>query len=194
MKVLAIGERPLTRLTALADLDVQMLADRVDLRDTHVIRCRRPAELPAKLERMGARQQVTRLDVFDHGTEGMQMLGEGALFASDAMPGSKLVGLELALQLDPYLADTAQVRLLGCGTGEGTTGRMLLLKVARALGGDRIVFGTIDRRAEVGFECGGAGAAIEHQRLFSSVAALDTEAPRARRRLENMQAIVAALR
>lgn len=188
MKVFVIGERPLTRFTLISDLDIHMVAERVDAGDTHVVRCRRPEELPAKLERLGARRRITRLDVFDHGAEGMQMLGAGALFASDALPGTELVGIELARRIEPYLTETAQVRLLGCNTGEGRAGRLLLLKLARALGG-RIVFGTIDRVAEDDFDRGGYARVMEHQRLFSSAAALDDEAPAAMRRFENMRVV-----
>ncbi len=189
MNVLAIGERPLTKLTMIADLDIHMVADRMDSRDTRVVRCQRPEELPGKLERLGARGRIARLDIFDHGAEGMQMLGAGALFASDAFPGTALVGLELARQLAPYLDETAQVRLLGCSTAEGKAGRLLLLKLARAFGGHRIVFGTIDRVIEADFDREGYARVLEHQRLFSSSAALDAEAPRALRRFENMRAV-----
>jgi hypothetical protein len=187
--VFAIGERPLTKFTLIADLDIHMVAERVDSGDTHVVRCRQPAELPDKLERLGARRRVTRLDIFDHGAEGMQMLGAGALFASDALPRTELVGLELAKRIEPYLTDTAQIRLLGCNTGEGKSGRMLLLKLARALGGNRIVFGTIDRVVEDDFDGAGYARVMEHQRLFSSVAALDAEAPGAMRRFENLREV-----
>lgn len=193
MNVLAIGERPLTKLSMIADLDIHMVAERLDSRDTRVVRCRQPAELPERLAGLGAAGQIARLDVFDHGAEGMQMLGGGALFASDAAPGSALVGLELARRIAPHLADTAQVRLLGCNTAEGRAGRLLLLKLARALGGHRIVFGTIDRVVEADFDRGGYAPVMEHQRLFSSAAALDIEAPAAMRRFENMRAVREAL-
>ncbi len=189
MKVFAIGERPLTKLTMIADLDIYMVADRVDPGESHVVRCRRPEELPDKLERLGARGRIAQLDIFDHGAEGMQMLGAGALFASDAVPGSELVGLPLAARLAPYLTETAQVRLLGCNTGEGKAGRLLLLKLARALGERRIVFGTIDRVVEDDFDRAGYARVMEHQRLFSSVAALDAEAPGAMRRFENLREV-----
>jgi hypothetical protein len=193
MKVFAIGERPLTKFSLIADLDIHMVAGQLDSADTHVVRCKRPADLPEKLARLGARGRVTRLDVFDHGAEGMQMLGDDALFASDALPGSALVGHELARQLEPYLTETAQLRLLGCNTGEGKAGRMLLLKLARALGGSRIVFGTIDRVVAGDFDRQGYARVMEHQRLFSSIAALDAEAPEAMQRFENMRAVKAAI-
>jgi hypothetical protein len=193
VNVLAIGERPLTKLSMIADLDIHMVAERMTARDTCVVRCRQPAELPARLAALAARGPIARLDIFDHGAEGMQMLGGDALFASDAHPGSALIGLELARRIAPQLADTAQVRLLGCSTAEGRAGRLLLLKLARALGGHRIVFGTIDRVVEADFDAGGYARVMEHQRLFSSAAALDIEAPAAMRRFENMRAVREAL-
>lgn len=193
MNVLAIGERPLTKHSAIADFDIHKVAERLDSGDTAVVRCQQPAELPDRLARLGAQGRISRLDVFDHGAEGMQMLGGGALFASDAVPGSALVGLELARQIAPQLADTAQIRLLGCNTGEGRAGRLLLLKLARALGGHRIVFGTIDRVVEADFDGDGYARVMEHQRLFSSAAALDIEAPPAMRRFENMRAVREAI-
>jgi hypothetical protein len=150
LKVVAIGERPLTRLTRISDLDINLVADGMDASDVHVLRCRRPADLLEKLARLGARGRVARLDVFDHGAEGMQMLGEDALFASDSFAGTALVGDELARQLAPYLTETAHVRLLGRATGDGAAGRQLLRKLARALGANRIVSGTVERAAPDG--------------------------------------------
>jgi hypothetical protein len=161
----------------------------VDPGEAHVVRCRQPADLPDRLERIGARGRVEQLDIFDHGAEGMQMLGGGALFASDARPETELLGLPLAGRIAPYLTETAQVRLLGCNTAEGKAGRLLLLKLARALGERRIVFGTIDRVIEDDFDRAGYARVMEHQRLFSSIAALDAEAPRAMRRFENLREI-----
>jgi hypothetical protein len=148
MKVLAIGERPLLKLGWMAELDIDITAGWVGTGDAHVVRCRHPADLLGKLERLGARGRVAELDIFDHGAEGMQMLGAGALFASDLFPKSELVGLALAQKLDPYLTETAQIRLLGRHTGEGAAGRQLLAKLGRALGRQRRVVGMRDRAAE----------------------------------------------
>jgi hypothetical protein len=147
MKVLAIGERPLLKLGLMAELDIDVTAGWVGSQDAHVVRCRHPAELPGKLERLGARGRVTHLDIFDHGAEGMQMLGAGALFVSDAYPRSELGGIALARQLDPYLTEAAELRLLGRHTGEGAAGRQLLAKLGRALGRQRRVVGMYDRAA-----------------------------------------------
>lgn len=146
MKVLAIGERPLLKLGLMAELDIDT-AGWGGARDAHVVRCRNPAELPGKLERLGARGRVEQLDIFDHGAEGMQMLGDGALFASDAYPRTELVGIALALKLDLYLTEAAELRLLGRHTGEGASGRQLLGKLGRALGRQRRIVGMYDRTA-----------------------------------------------
>lgn len=199
MRVLAIGRRPLTALTAVADLDLYEVAARTARAaradgggDAVAVRCDGPAQLAEELERLGA-ARIERLDVFDHGAPGLQSLGDGELFASDASAASELIGREIAARIAPRLCDTAQVRLLGCNTGEGQAGRLLLLKLARALGGHRIVFGTIDRVIEGDFDRQGYAQVMEHQRLFSSIAALDMVAPDAARRFENMRGVREAL-
>lgn len=188
-----IGKRPLTAFTAIADLDNAMVAERMASDETCVVRCETPEDLPGALRRIAARNGITRLDILDHGAEGTQTLGNGTLFASDRSPSTELVGVDIAKQIAPYLAETAQIRLLGCNTGERKAGRMLLLKLARALGGHRIVFGTIDRVIEQDFDRNGYAQVMEHQRLFSSIAALDTEAPGAMQRFENMRRVKAAI-
>jgi len=193
MRVFAIGERPRTPSTVIADLDIHAVAARMVVGPTHVVRSAAAARLPADLACLSGPRGISRLDILDHGAEGIQTLGDGLLFASDASPESELIGLGLARAIEPYLAETAQIRLLGCNTGEGKAGRLLLLKLARALGGHRIVFGTIDRVAEASFDRDGYAAVMEHQRLFSSIAALDAEAPGAMRRFENMRAVRAAI-
>jgi hypothetical protein len=189
MNVLAVGRRPLSAFTAVADRDLALVAARAAAGSARVIRCDRPADLPAALEALGARGPIARLDVFDHGAPGLQQLGDGALFASDEAPSSALVGGDLAAALAPHLADTAQLRLLGCRTAEGRAGRLLLLKLARALGGRRIAFGAIDRVIEADFDRDGYAPVMDPQRLFSSLAALDGEAPEAMRRLDNLREV-----
>jgi len=193
MRVFVIGERPRTSAGQILDLDIHVVAARVTRGEARVIRCATPADLPGELGRIAAKQRIAQLDFLDHGGEGMQTLGDGLLFASDAAPDSELIGIELARQIEPLLTETAQLRLLGCNTGEGKAGRMLLLKLARALRGHRIVFGTIDRVGEADFDRDGYAEVMERQRLFSSIAALDAEAPGAMRRFENMRAVRSAI-
>jgi hypothetical protein len=193
MKVFVIGKRPPSRFNLVADHEINTVAARMSSRETHVLRCSEAVQLPAEIVAITEKRSITQLDILDHGGAGMQCLGDGLLFASDASPETELIGLDLAMQIEPYLTETAQVRLLGCNTGEGKAGRLLLLKLAGALGGHRIVFGMIDRVDAGNFDRDGYAEVMERQRLFSSIAALDAEAPSAMERFDHMREVRAAL-
>ena len=125
------------------------------------------------------------LDLFDHGAPGRVRMGSALLFASDAEPASELLGRDIASSLAPFLTETAQVRLLGCdtavlgepGSKDGLASRLLLLKLARALGGHRVVFGTITGLGRLHFGPRGFGRDREEVMLFSSLAAVDIAPP-----------------
>lgn len=194
MKVFLIGRRAIpTRLSQVSDLDIEAVAAQVRGPPPTVARCNGLDDVVQAVRTAGARRSIERLDLLDHGAEGIQSMGDSILFESDASPASPLLGREIALQIAPYLSETAQVRLLGCNTGEGPRGRLLLLKLARLLGRHRTVFGMIDRVIEADFDPDGYAPVMEHQRLFSSDAALEGEAPSAMQRFEHMRSARAAL-
>lgn len=188
MKVFLIGRRAApTRLSRVSDLDIEAVAAQVRGPPPSVARCDGLDDVLQAVRGAAAREPIDRLDLLDHGAEGIQSMGDAILFESDASPASPLGGRDLARQLAPYLSETAQVRLLGCNTAEGPRGRLLLLKLARLLGGHRTVFGMIDRVVEADFDAEGYAPVMEHQRLFSSDAALEGEAPSAMQRFEHMR-------
>jgi hypothetical protein len=194
MKVFLIGRRVTpTRLSQVSDLDIEAVAAHVRGPPPTVARCNGPDDVVQAVRGAAAWGSIDRLDLLDHGAEGIQSMGASILFESDASPASQLVGREIALQIAPYLSETAQVRLLGCNTAEGPAGRLLLLKLARLLGGHRTVFGMIDRVIEADFDPDGYAPVMERQRLFSSDAALEGEAPSAMQRFEHLRAARAAL-
>lgn len=189
MKVLLIGVRPPGAAPPIvSSLDIDAVARRLQPNHTFVRRCAGAEDFADAVKHAGARRLVDRLDILDHGAEGIQAMGDAVLWKSDAAPESALVGRELALDIKPYLSETAQIRLLGCSTAKGRAGRLLLLKLGRVLGPYRTVFGMIDRVVEDDFDAEGYAPALEHQRIFSSSAALEGEAPSSKQRLENLRA------
>jgi Domain of unknown function (DUF4347) len=195
MKMFLIGHRAeKTPLSVVSDLDINGVAAKLRRGAPAVMRCDGLEDFVLAIKHIGMWGSIERLDILDHGAEGVQSMGNAILFQSDASPESPLVGFEVAREIKPYLRDTAQVRLLGCNTAEGKAGRLLLLKLAKVLGGNRTVFGTIDRVIEDDFDQDGYATVMEHQRLFSSNAALEGEAPSAMQRFENMREARAALR
>jgi Domain of unknown function (DUF4347) len=194
VKLFVIGRRAIkTRLSLVSDLDIDAVAAHVRGPPPGVARCTGLDDFVTAVRRAAAARRIERLDILDHGAEGIQSLGQTILFESDGSPDSPLLGAEIARMLPPYLSETAQVRLLGCNTAEGPAGRMLLLKLARILGGHRTVFGMMDRVIEADFDADGYAPVMEHQRLFSSDAALEGEAPGAMQRFAHMRAARAAL-
>lgn len=167
-----------------------------------IVRCASPAEL---LEKLGAARNgelIDVLDIFDHGGAGFQWLGDAQVFRATANPRDSLqTGQATAGALRAHLSEVAHVRLLGCNTASdtvqrpgadgitagGSEGRLLLHKLARELGGRRLVFGTIRQIDSRMFE-GGAGfrREIENEHLFSSAGALDLTAPTAAERVEHL--------
>jgi hypothetical protein len=136
------------------------------------------------------------LDVFDHGTHGYQWLGDGPVFGFTAKDG--LIGGDTAAGLAPYLADTAHVRLLGCGIADDdprtTTideGRVMLYRLGELLGGRRTMFGTVRAVVPAAFDAAGSGflREMETDFLFSSRAALDRSPPDWEERKDNIKAM-----
>jgi len=160
-------------------------------------RCPQPDALCDIVQSVTADGPLDILDVVSHGHPGKIWLGTPVLFSSTDMVEDRLENYEIAARLAPLLADTAQVRLLGCNTARSspapkrrpilqpraprgcdddsrsmTAGQLLLVKLAAELGGRRVVFGTIAAvnadRFTVGY-----GFAGELSDLYSSLAALD---------------------
>lgn len=130
---------------------------------------------------------ISILDIYYHGAPGTISLGRynGAtqvLFASDKSENTRLTGYELVDPLRKYLAPSAHVRLLGCNTAVGSRGRMLIYKLASEIGAGCVVSGTIGNLERRHFR---AGRFVCESLLFSSLAAIDGEAPTWDRRLLN---------
>jgi len=153
----------------------------------HIERCEAPMELPDLVASVARRSgELDVLDLYDHGDVGRIRMGSDILFRSDASPDTLLIGGDIAAALGPSLRETAHVRLLGCRTTAATgsvtsapalAGRLLLLKLARALGGHRVAFGTITSIQRSDFSRLGFRCELETMRLFSSLAALDQLPP-----------------
>jgi hypothetical protein len=135
-------------------------------------------------------QRISTLDIFDHGAQGVQKLGNEVLFAASSPPDPAALksGAEIARRLSLFLTPDARVRLLGCKTALGATGQTLLLSLQREIGAAVVVFGTnalADAAEETpGFtmdpgEFGARGfkALKEDEWLFSSTEARDRQAP-----------------
>jgi len=158
------------------------VADKVSRSVTTVIRrCSAPEEVVAIADevRRGF-GLIDVLDVFDHGRTGVQHLGGSVLFESDEHPHSSWRGSDIARRLVPYLAPTARLRLLGCDTAQlkvPRAGRYLLLKLAKALGGERFALGTIAEIDADDFDDDGFIQRKEVELMFSSYAALDRDVP-----------------
>ena len=90
-------------------------------------------------------QRIDLLDIFDHGSEGVQKLAGEKLFSASEPPDPEAplkTGTEIAHGLRRFLTIDARVRLLGCNTALGDSGKALLLSLQRELGEARVVFGT----------------------------------------------------
>lgn len=127
------------------------------------------------------------LDIYYHGGPGLMTLGRSngsclTLFASDEHAATPLHSAVPISELGKLLAPTAHVRLLGCNTAAGSSGRMIVYKLARALGEQRVVFGTIDSVLLHHFALGRFDCQLL---LFSSLAAIDGEAPKWDQRKRN---------
>jgi hypothetical protein len=185
LNLLVGGRRPPGASLSCADLDAVETAA-VPSDAFVVARCDDPRDLvgvvAATAQTYGP---IDMLDLFDHGGPGHIRMGSALLFASDADPASELLGRDIASCLSPFLTDTAHVRLLGCDTAllgdpaakEGLASRLLLVKLARALGGHRVVFGTLTGLGRLHFGPRGFGRDREEAMLFSSLAAIDIEPP-----------------
>lgn len=105
--------------------------------------CRSPdALLPLVREVViSARQRVDTLDIFGHGCSGYQYMGTEVLFGVENGTLSK--GKDIAQGLRRFLTPDARVRLLGCMTAIGESGRALLLSLREELGAAVVVSGTI---------------------------------------------------
>lgn len=169
--------------------DMETVAARVP----HALRCRSPRDLVTIVDEAVARiGMLDVLDLFDHGTQGVQAMGDDVLFASDYDPDSDLTNLEIARALDRSLKPFAYVRLLGCKTALESgvrSGRMLLIKLARVLGRHRVVFGTNDTIYHTAFDADGFVTTQELRFLYSSLAAIDAPAPENDARMANIMKI-----
>ncbi len=188
--ILAIGRRPDgTRPNDILMDDVDAKVDR--LGPLIVARCDSVDDLIKLVSYHGKNQQrVDVLDIFDHGRPGKQRLGREVLFESDGTACGPLTGGSVAGLLSKHLNDVAQVRLLGCQTATASKekGRFLLIKLARALGGRRVVYGTIDTIDAFDFDENGFRKELEISYLYSSTAALDAPAPDRGARHANIKA------
>ncbi len=160
-----------------APFEMEAVAEKVP----QAVRCSSPQDLVAVVDDAVTRSGLLDvLDLFDHGTAGLQAMGDGVLWASDFDPDSELANEQIARALDRYLSPFAYVRLLGCRTaldGGMRSGRMLLIKLARALGQHRVVFGTNDSIFQSAFDEQGFRNDQEMRSLYSSLAAIDGPAP-----------------
>lgn len=194
-RILAIGRRP--DGASMDDFlmnDVDEVVSR--LGELCVVRCDTPNDLLEVVRCHGrGKGRVEQLDIFDHGAPGTQLLGDGVLFKSSESACEPLIGATLAESLRPHLSEFAQVRLLGCltATAAGQAGRQLLLKLARVLGGHRIVFGTIDNVDVGDFGRDGFNTEQEFDLLYSSLAARDFHPPTPPERTSHLGAISTAL-
>jgi hypothetical protein len=147
----------------------------------HLELCSTPASLVDLVRSVHRRAGlIDLLDIIDHAGPGRQLLGDDVLFESTAVATSPLVGGKTARGLDPFLAPTAHLRLLGCSTaaatpGRETIGRLLLYKLGRALGPHRTVFGTLRPTHAPDFKPGRLSAVREREILYSSHVAVDRE-------------------
>jgi len=81
-----------------------------------------------------ARSSITRLDIQGHGAPGGMNIGEELLVRVPRDPH-----WEAMLRLLPYLAEGAELRLLGCHVGVGEPGRQLLMELAMLLCAKQII-------------------------------------------------------
>lgn len=151
---------------------------------TIVQRCASADELVAFVAAHGRRKRkVDVLDIFDHGKAGVQELTGKVLFQATTNKCDRLVGADVACALAPHLRETAHVRLLGCNVAapnvppKGGSGRLLLWQLAEALGAWRTAFGAIKSTTCDDFDGDGFLQRLEQTFLFSSLGAMDTNAP-----------------
>jgi hypothetical protein len=160
-----------------------------------VARCTTPAELVRIVQTYAHHHGlIDILDLYYHGTNGLQAMGDDVLFESDADPDSDIANVEIARALADSLTPRAFVRLLGCKTAlEGQlskrSGRFLLVKLARELGERRVVFGTNSTIFNLAFDQHGFRRDQEIRYLYSSLAAIDGPCPDDTTRLANIGAI-----
>jgi hypothetical protein len=185
LRVLIAGRRPDDSSLSDQDMD-DVTAATAESESIITARCDAPGDLVGIVEGIAREHgKISLLDLYDHGAYGSMRIGDDVLFASDGNPSSELVGVAIANALGQYLEDTAQVRLLGCDTSgddgadlkRSLAGRLLLLKLARSLGGHRVVLGTLTPLECSDFTCQGFRAELEDRCLVSSLAALDSAAP-----------------
>lgn len=80
--------------------------------------------------------------------------------------------------------------MLGCSSAEGRPGRLLLFKLTRIIGQQRMVFGTIGAVDQNDFDENGFIIAREPSYLFDNLAAIDGEAPPRNDRITNHNALL----
>jgi hypothetical protein len=80
----------------------------------------------------GGTKQISRLDLHGHSSIGVQHLGDEVL----ATPQMDLLG-----QVEPYLTDDAEIRLLGCGNAVGPESFAMLKGIQSRQGDRRTVYG-----------------------------------------------------
>lgn len=159
-------------------------------------RCPSPDQLVdivADVRRTNRNERVDVLDIVDHGRPGAQLIGASVLFGSDDNPRNPLVGRQHARLLDEHLAETAQVRLLGCNTGgaigrHGMVGRQLLFKLSKELQRHRVAFGTLRPTSKLDFTTGRFLIRLEDEILLSAHSVIDGEPPIDSDRLANLGA------
>ncbi|MBX3156397.1 MAG: hypothetical protein KF773_10390 [Deltaproteobacteria bacterium] len=140
------------------------------------VRCRTPRQLASVIQ---GYQDLDILDIYYHSSPGVMFLGSAdnahVLFQTNR-DKEPLIGARYARTIERSLGPNARVRLLGCQSGHGQLGRLLLLKLAYELGRQRVVFGSICAIDPSHFHA--ISGVFDCQRaLFSSLAAIDAVAP-----------------
>lgn len=187
MRHLLVIGRP---LPVLPNADTEVVAKKITSPRVIVRRCEDPATLPQIVADVAQGGLIDMLDLFDHSNKGVQSMGGKVLFQTDDKPTSPLVGADIAIALRPYLAENAQIRMLGCLSGINPEGRLLLFKLRRVFGQHRIVIGTIDGCDANDFDENGFRLDGEVANFFDSYAAIDHEAPDKPTRLTNYLAML----
>jgi hypothetical protein len=154
-----------------------------------VVSCSKVEAFVAAVQQLGQQiGPIGLLDIVGHGAPGLQMIGDEVLFQADNSTITK--GSDVPARLTPWLAPCARIRLLGCKTALGRPGRTLLAKLGLRFGADATVYGTIEAVAAEQFSNAGYSQTLDL--LFSSEAAIDHEAPDAKQRTENLEALIEA--
>jgi len=174
--------------------------------DVLVRRCNGVAELLRAIAAVRAEHgPIDILDIVDHAGPGLQHIGDDVLFSTSEDPCQPLIGADTAKTIAESLSPTAHVRLLGCATSlavpnfeeESETtrpavlpsltsrGQLLLFKLGAALGRSRTAFGTLRPTTALDFGSGGLMPRLENEILYSSLAALDYQAPTESERLSS---------